>query len=568
MRFPTKLTFLALACAACTQAHAQTARAPQPANAYSAAPWPDPADTPFGQQLLAIVNNSGVSRAHWGIAITAMDGTPIFGFNQGQFFRPASNATLYTGVTALALLGPTRKFETRVITTGTIDASGTLHGDLRLEGRGDANFGEEDVPYTSPANRTKPPVTGIPDIEDLVRKIAAKGVKSVDGGIIASDAYFANTPYLKDWAWGDRIWAYAAPVSALTIRGNQLDVSVTPAAAVGQPANISYVPDNFAYYNIDNQIVTAPGPGSCDERIDIAFTEPARTLHLHGAIAPGHAPCKLELAIQDPPHYAAFALKTALERRGIPVSGDITIEHQQPGDQSMAQPLTAEAEKQADDDLEKRFSAASINLPACSNGPDPGPNPTPAGPGQTLLATHAAPPLRLDLTLTNKVDDNLHAEIFLRNLASALCQPRTLENSLRIREQFLTRRAGIDPADLILDDGSGLSGNDLVTPRATAQLLRFAATQPWFADFKASLPISGEDGTLADRFGESALRDHIFANAGTLGEASALSGYLEAASGKTIIISIMIDTHAPGSADQQLLDHYLDRFLAAIAAAN
>ena len=66
----------------------------------------------------------------------------------------------------------------------------------------------------------------------------------------------------------------------------------------------------------------------------------------------------------------------------------------------------------------------------------------------------------------------------------------------RVVRAFLTTDAGIDPDDFVFFDGSGLSGHDLVTPRATVQLLQYASGQPWFAEWKASLPVGGEDGTL------------------------------------------------------------------------
>jgi len=129
----------------------------------------------------------------------------------------------------------------------------------------------------------------------------------------------------------------------------------------------------------------------------------------------------------------------------------------------------------------------------------------------------------------------------------------------------MTTRVGLDPDDFILFDGSGLSGHDLVTPRATAKLLAWAATQPWFADWKKSLPIGGEDGTLAARFPKAPLKDNLFAKTGTLGEARALSGYVVGASGKTIIFSVMVGNHTPRtSADRDAMD----RIVAAIAAAN
>jgi D-alanyl-D-alanine carboxypeptidase/D-alanyl-D-alanine-endopeptidase (penicillin-binding protein 4) len=125
--------------------------------------------------------------------------------------------------------------------------------------------------------------------------------------------------------------------------------------------------------------------------------------------------------------------------------------------------------------------------------------------------------------------------------------------------------AGLDGDDFVFYDGSGLSGHDLVTPRATVKLLGYATGQPWFAQWKASLPVGGEDGTLAGRFAKAPLKDHLFAKTGTLSEARALSGYVDCASGKTVIFSVMVDNHAPNTpADREAMDS----IVAAIASNN
>jgi D-alanyl-D-alanine carboxypeptidase/D-alanyl-D-alanine-endopeptidase (penicillin-binding protein 4) len=139
----------------------------------------------------------------------------------------------------------------------------------------------------------------------------------------------------------------------------------------------------------------------------------------------------------------------------------------------------------------------------------------------------------------------------------------------RGRSPFLLH-AGLSPDDFLFYDGSGLSGHDLVTPRAIAKLLSYAAhdpktgaPQPWFADWKASLPIAGEDGTLACRFPKPPLKDHLFAKTGTHSEGRALSGYLDCASGRTVIFSILVNNHLPGSnVDRDAMD----QIVAAIAA--
>jgi len=167
---------------------------------------------------------------------------------------------------------------------------------------------------------------------------------------------------------------------------------------------------------------------------------------------------------------------------------------------------------------------------------------------------------------------NLHAELLLHHLGKAFGEPYaggsggadgSTAEGVRVLHQFLLN-AGLDPNDFVFYDGSGLSTHDLVTPRATARLLTFATTQPWFADWKASLPIGGIDGTLASRFTDPALKGHVFAKTGTVGEARALAGYLDTASGRTVIFTIFVDNHLPGDSSDRAV---LDKIVAAIAAA-
>lgn len=167
--------------------------------------------------------------------------------------------------------------------------------------------------------------------------------------------------------------------------------------------------------------------------------------------------------------------------------------------------------------------------------------------------------------VTNKVSQNLHAELWLHHLGKRnFCGDGSTVAGARLVRAFL-EQAGIEKDDFVFFDGSGLSGHDLATPRATARLLQYASTQPWFMDWKKTLPVGGEDGSLVARFGKAPLKDHVFAKTGTLGEARALSGYVECASGRTVIFSIMVGNHLPGTnADREAMD----KIVAAIAAAN
>jgi D-alanyl-D-alanine carboxypeptidase/D-alanyl-D-alanine-endopeptidase (penicillin-binding protein 4) len=124
--------------------------------------------------------------------------------------------------------------------------------------------------------------------------------------------------------------------------------------------------------------------------------------------------------------------------------------------------------------------------------------------------------------------------------------------------QFLIS-IGIRPQDFFFFDGSGLSNQDLITPRAATTLLAYASRQPWGESWRSSLPVAGVDGTLSNRFTNSPVKGKFDAKTGSLGEVRALSGYLMTASGRTLAVSILINDHQPDSkAEGKAMDQLVE----------
>jgi serine-type D-Ala-D-Ala carboxypeptidase/endopeptidase (penicillin-binding protein 4) len=138
----------------------------------------------------------------------------------------------------------------------------------------------------------------------------------------------------------------------------------------------------------------------------------------------------------------------------------------------------------------------------------------------------------------NKVSQNLHAEILLRLLGREKGTAGTVEGGLEVLRGFLNQ-ASVPNDQYLFYDGSGLSRQNLVTPHAVVQLLRYAAGQPWGASFRETLPVAGIDGSLADRFANLDPRTHIYAKTGSLGGVKALSGYATTARGQRVAFSIL-----------------------------
>jgi len=101
-------------------------------------------------------------------------------------------------------------------------------------------------------------------------------------------------------------------------------------------------------------------------------------------------------------------------------------------------------------------------------------------------------------------------------------------------------RLGIDVAGLSIVDGSGLSYENRVTPRALVSALRVAkASFDFGPEFVAALPIAAADGTLEKRTEGAA--DRVRAKTGLLTRATALSGYALSADGRPLVFSILVN---------------------------
>jgi D-alanyl-D-alanine carboxypeptidase/D-alanyl-D-alanine-endopeptidase (penicillin-binding protein 4) len=505
--------------------------------------------------IATLTSDPAVVRANWGITVTTLDGRPIYSLNEKKLFQPASNAKLFTTAAALALLNH-NTFETRIVGKGHFIGNESLAGNLVLIGDGDANLSGRTIPYAPPSPAKPTPAPALRYLEEMADTVAKSGLKTISGDIVGDDTLFPWEPYPIDWAVDDLVWGYGAPVSALTITDNQLKVTVTPSALPGAAPIVTLDP-SVAYYTLDASGL-ATGPAKSPSHVEFDRAPGSKLLRIYGSIAAGSPSDVEEIAIADPAEYAAIALKSMLEARGITITGMARAEHRLPITTGNFQEAAHQPVKGLDiSGITGHTRGSGLTQYACDHC-DPK-----TLPEDRLLASHTSVSIEEDVITTDKVSQNLHAELLLHQLGAAVVNDGSTAQGARVVRSFAVN-AGVDPNDFIFYDGSGMSGHDLVTPRAIAKLLQFATTQPWFADYKASLPIGGVDGSLEHRFTTAPLKGHVFAKTGTLGEARALSGYLDCASGHTVIFSILVGNHDPTtSADRDVMD----KIVAAVAAA-
>lgn len=461
------------------------------------------------RQIETVLSSSDLSRGFWGIEVVSLDsGKTLYSQNAEKLFTPASNTKLFTTAAALALIGPSYSFRTTVETTGNLDRYGRLAGDVVLVGRGDPNLSGRELPYSLHTRRND---HAIQVLEQLADAMLAKGLKYVDGDIIADDSYFAFERYGEGWSQDDLVLADGAPVSALTINDNVLFVNILPADRAGERVFVSIAP--FAdYYQVDNRIMTTPAG---TERKVFLNREPGSTrLTLWGNMPLDDAGVNEALAIDDPAEFAAVLFRQLLANRGIVVYGKQRTRHTE------------------------LASLSTLTVTATAPGGGGGDSAHESLSQAMVLAAHESQPLIEDIRVINKVSQNLHAEILLRLLGREKGTSGTVEGGLEVLRGFLNQ-VGVRPDAYAFYDGSGLSRQNLVSPEAVVDLLRYAAGQAWGASFRDTLPVAGIDGSLAERLKNLDSRAHVYAKTGSLGGVKALSGYATTAKGDHLAFSIL-----------------------------
>jgi len=373
----------------------------------------------------------------------------------------------------------------------------------------------------------------------LAQQVVQAGVRSIEGSIIGDDSIYLHEPYAQDWAWDDLQWPDGAPASALSFNENTVQLTVThdTSRPDSVATEVQWSPD-VDYYTIDNSMTLTPQGEQAHAGLD---RRPGTMLvRAWGTVTPDgfHS----ALAVDDPAQFTAAALTQALLRRGIKISGEPTSAHR----------YSIETKEFAEE-RSQPVPLVPVNLT------------TVAAPlnNRKVLASRTSFPMVEDLVVINKISQNLHAELILRLLGKTLGSDGSLAQGTRVVRQFLTSE-GVTDDDFFLFDGSGMSANDRIAPRALTHLLSYASHQSWGPAWRNSFPIAGIDGTLANRFKASPLKGKLWAKTGTLNETNDLSGYLAANSGQTIAFSIMVNGHRPGSQSEL---QAIDRIAEAIAAA-
>jgi len=463
----------------------------------------------FDRRLHDIMRRPAFNHARFGVEVYSLnDGKVVYGWNADELFVPGSTTKILTAGTALELLGADFRFHTKVYRTGPV-TGGTLHGDLVLVASGDPDlsnriqpdgtlsFENEDHSYDGFAEAQAVPGDPLAVIKELASKIAASGIKRVQGRVLVDVSLFPE---------GDRELGTDVVISPIVVNDNLVDVMVTPAAQNGAAAALSIAPQT-RYLTIQNQVKTG-APGS---KLDLHWTddkELADGIHavvLTGSIAVDARPKLRVYKVPSPSKFAEITLTEALQSAGV-----------------------------------RMETSGAGHIPSLGSLKQ-----------EDVVAEHVSPPLREEAKVTLKVSQNLHASM----LPSIVGAYREKGTSDPLQAGFDQERALLEKADLDLtaavqSDGAG--GAALFTPDFMVHFLLHLSRQPFGAGFRKALPILGKDGTLVKIQVDSPAAGHVFAKTGTYATGNALSrggvitgkglaGFIDTKEGQHLIFAAYIN---------------------------
>ena len=440
--------------AACVVALAQRARSQQPSASDPVAEIA--AAVEDGIRARGSLHNSRVGVS----VVDVATGRELYSRDPDGSYNVASNAKLVTIAAALALLGPDYTYQTSVY-ADAVDDAGVVQGDLVLVGRGDPSVDTE-------------------ALRMLAADLQLAGVTRVTGGLVLDDTYFDDEtmpPHFDEQP--DEQGSFRAPVGALSLNFNAVNVLVRPGRTAGSPAIFALDPPNN-YVVITGGVTTVR---SGRTRLSVKTTEKKDALELRiiGQIRLDARTRRIRRRIADPFLYVGTAFRRALEDRGI-----------------------------------------KLGRRKLTRGP--------AAPTATALATYRSPQLSTLLQGLGKYSNNFVAEMVFKTIGAESLdplRPATWADAQAAVKQFLVDQIGLAPDSFRIDNGSGLFDSNALTPRQLTTVLAAA-----YRDFRygpemvASLALGGADGTLDERMVDGPGERQVRAKTGTLDHVSTLSGYV------------------------------------------
>ena len=452
---------------------------------------PDTATATEGiqQKIESIVNGDVLGEAVTGVCARMGNGQTIVDINASDLLVPASNMKLISTGTALHALGGDYRYRTAVAYDGNI-VEGVLIGDLYIIGGGDPTIASKDS-IAAPVEHT---------FALWERMIRDAGINEVDGRVIGtSGSFFTGMAEEPSWMWSDIGTYYGAGVTGLMFHENVQSFNVSAGTEVGAPVKIS--PSYPVAPWMEFRYECSTGKAGTGDQLYMYTSDLSPVAEVRGTFAVDRKPKRVDCSNKFPELTCAHYFSEWLADHGITCSKEAA-------------------------DTRLREAAEPDSL--------------------VIIGQTSSPTLRRIAFETNHASNNLYAETLLKTLGKELRNEGCYDSSY-VAVKNVLKDLGVDTSRGIrIQDGSGLSRQNFVSPDFFCRYLEAMMGQECFEDFVESLPSPGGTGTLASNMKNypAETKARIKAKSGSMNGVRCYSGYIipsEGCKDDTIVFSIMVN---------------------------
>lgn len=346
----------------------------------------------------------------------------------------------------------------------------------------------------------------------MIEELKSSGLRQIKGNIVIDDTLFKGKSHPYGWLNDDLAWYFAAPTTTVILDENKVDLRLISNKTLGEKASISLSSDSLLPIKIKQDVISVTETDAKENcELDVSMDEQNNIL-LKGCWPAKNQNDELKVAVQNPNYAAMQILKKALKSENITLTGKII------------------------------FGESPKDL-------------------QTLASHHSLPLETLIKNLLEK-SNNLYAESLLKTMGVKQFNLGTFQAGIKAMKEVLNRQFAIDTTGMRLQDGSGASRYDAVTPEQLGRVLYVMYHNTELGKiFHDALPNSGLTGTLKKRMESFDLNGVVWAKTGTMTGVSALAGYINKPNNEDLIFVIMINGLVGDAATAKLLENELCKIL-------
>lgn len=476
--------------------------------------------TKLKTEIEQLQHDTDLAHASWSVCVLDVKKDSIIAqYNSNLSLVPASTQKIITTSAALALLGWNFKYETRLEYDGKLDSvNGILHGNLYIKGSGDPTLNSETFKKKSDT---------VPLTDQWAQLISAKGIKKIEGGIVADATAFEDETVPYGWIWGDMGNYYGAGASGLNFSDNKFTLYFQSGKKNGDTTLITKISPEIPQMRVLNFVRSK---GYADNAY-IYGSPYSLVRYVKGTIPLNKTNYKVEGSVPDPPLFCAQSLDSSLRKIGISIGKKaISIRHMLPSSEEFIS---------TDIDLPPTPEGEQSHQPSISSS-------SPFGDGALLRFTlykHTSQPLDKIVYQTNIQSNNLFAETLLKTIAWKKTKFGDDQTGIDMIATYWKQK-GVDMKGFYMADGCGLSRFNAVSTKQLSEILRAVSTDSLlFKKFYASLPIAGKSGSLGKLCKGTLAENNLRAKSGYMSRVRSYAGYVTNKRGNLLAFAVIVNNY-------------------------